>query len=1288
MCGSACALHVHIEIKLTPYLNMAKLSRKKRTRPPRKVAPPAFDWRTLIAEQNARAEPAFLESCARLRSLFVQYAAEDVLLALNVSDLWPPNISAQVKHQLAFGICLSIPLGDFAPERLNTYERFADFSQAVIDALPSFPSLEDYWPETDWGDTMFIDGIDARPTFYGGAVQRIPDFIEAFRILYGETSPAMADVRSALRMQSDFLEQVLRPEETSPDDAHTGHIEVPSRSFWDTLRIALPIAPGMPVTPDLLATLGNPATWHTGMEFGDAVMRGEALPWIGIQLGERFLPLSLRNCPAVVLNYWSERTKVPESDASRRFAEFLAQRIAHRSLLAGPLQVVNRRSRATRPITAVVPADGRHYLIVFAGAEELADIDESIAEMQRVVSESTDWAFLRTGTSSAIQLRTEEGPTPAVASLEFIVVAGFLNLNAVRLRVPKKDLRIVSLVDAITLFDAMENIGELNRFWEYEAGLRKMAAGNMSDLADLFGSFRDCHGQIIGGAVVPTMIMLDPHWGSNWRYTQLREYWDGAPKNFADDRSAWDTEASEANSSLCRVTARNLPRLDWSCRIGPCTVHFVLDVDLVNLSVEDGRVLETFVHCAADCLAERDALAVSMVPLPYKRVVIECLAQPGSLATLSEEEGRLAGNKDLLKEWQVVDDQPLQELHGQLVVNLARVQARMEQVEDAGFEVECATTLLDTLAQHVRGRPLTPDERNLLAQTTNRRPRFVMRRVRRTVDVPDYAEPEQPTLENYKVARRNLAELLKSQGVVPGRYELDEAKALINSARSAYRDAVHERLRAFDRDSLITYCVQQIDAACADYDKQVMRVRHSLDHEVDYDREQLLAEAHEQFTRDSRNFRYAAEAALFLTDAKPASADGADVLEVIAMINWLFVLYQASDVLHNGIDVGGLSVDKEYIPEVFYSEERDAQQDAFAREMAALRLGMGVAHEDQLDEALTDEGFLARLNAAFLDNLGFTYSNLLQIFSTLVSWVTAGGATDLAFSYEASMQDIALVACGAHEGLEESDALRAIDFLVLEAAGIRRLIGRETETEDVPVWEHSKRAARYTIKPLIRLSDGRLLWGAAIADRAARIWTSSISAGYLPADFPWPSVRAVVGGAKKELEDGLEDAAHTISARATPYAVKGLDFKYRFPKQGFPDVGDFDVLAYWPEGNRWLLCECKYNQPAFCLKDARRLRDRVFGGNGEAGQFVKIERRRQFFSDNVDLIRQLLGWPDPTVNSPSVTELYICKDLHWWLRFPPYDVPTKFAQIDTFGAWLSTNGFMRPEQDALESNKL
>ena len=440
---------------------------------------------------------------------------------------------------------------------------------------------------------------------------------------------------------------------------------------------------------------------------------------------------------------------------------------------------------------------------------------------------------------------------------------------------------------------------------------------------------------------------------------------------------------------------------------GACTLHFLLDVNQVGLEVENGQVLETFTHCAADCLAEREVLAVPMLTLPYQRIVAECLTRADALATLDEDALQGAAAEPLLLDWHVIEDRPAKELRIQLIVNLARFQSRLREVEDASFEAECAAALIDILAQHVRGQPLDDVERTAIAETGKRRPRFVMRSFRRTVDVPDFGEPDEPTPENYKVARRSLAELFMAQGVAPDRYELGPAKILIMAARNAYRDMVHERLRVLDRESLLRYCVTQIDTASADYDQQVLRHQQSLAHEVEYDREQSQADAHQKFTRNARNFRYAIEAALFLTQSRPAPVQASNLLEVIGMIDWLLVLYEASDVLHNEIEVGGLALDHQYVPEVFYSDKGHAQKDEFALEMAAMRLGKGVADEDALEKLLVDENFLSALDAAWLADLGFRYRDLLKILSTLINWVGVGGANELAFGYEASALDIA-----------------------------------------------------------------------------------------------------------------------------------------------------------------------------------------------------------------------------------------------------------------------------------------
>ena len=79
-------------------------------------------------------------------------------------------------------------------------------------------------------------------------------------------------------------------------------------------------------------------------------------------------------------------------------------------------------------------------------------------------------------------MRGRDGQPSTVDSLEVIIVVGVVTAKTMSLRIPRKrNYRIVSIVDAVTLFDAMKDVDELTRFWRYEAGLRAMGGGHMSE---------------------------------------------------------------------------------------------------------------------------------------------------------------------------------------------------------------------------------------------------------------------------------------------------------------------------------------------------------------------------------------------------------------------------------------------------------------------------------------------------------------------------------------------------------------------------------------------------------------------------------------------------------------------------------------------------------------------------------------------------------------------------------------------------------------------------------------
>src|SRR6185436_10328625 len=79
------------------------------------------------------------------------------------------------------------------------------------------------------------------------------------------------------------------------------------------------------------------------------------------------------------------------------------------------------------------------------------------------------------------------------------------------------------------------------------------------------------------------------------------------------------------------------------------------------------------------------------------------------------------------------------------------------------------------------------------------------------------------------------------------------------------------------------------------------------------------------------------------------------------------------------------------------------------------------------------------------------------------------------------------------------------------------------------------------------------------------------------------------------------------------------------------DLGDYDVLAFLEAKNILLYIECKVIDPPYCLKDARRLREKIFGRIKKDGSFQgeylqKVERRAEYLSAHSEEVMAALTW--------------------------------------------------------------
>jgi hypothetical protein len=1258
---------------------MGKKSRLKRERREGQTDTPV---RGSAQARPQRQDLEFRAQIDGLRGYLTRFAAVDVLVSLGVSELWRPNRSSQVKHTFATLIAMSTPPAAFrAGAAIDTYEDFAGFLDGLGRLLPRFPLLEDFVPEADWGEVRVAGAQDFEPIFYGGSVERIPDFIEAFRLLEGDEAQALADINLAVALQAHIIRSVEAGVVGSDQRVRAGHIEVPSADFWQACRAALQTAwaavkPLAQLTSESLTVeLGALRCPDSSAHFGDSILTGTALPVMFASVAGTVVPLSPRSATAVVVDLWDKRSaaRAPETlkQVGRRLGGFLTKRFRQHDVVPGPARVMARSHRFDYDVAAVVRSGARICIILVLNPDQVQQLAQIEKRLQRVVDESDRWGLALVDTRQIAEFRNSAGAFARANDVQIIAVLARVTTQPTVLGLPETKARVMGLPDFVSLFDALEKGEELERFWAYLDDLGPRVGG-FAGLIDHFASFRDTHAVLIDGAISPDYISLDPHWNSNWRFEQLRAFWTDAPDRFPDDQATWVIERK--NDGLTTLTAKGPLALVWSGNAGACTVQALMEIDTVanTLDEQSGRLLELFVHCLADVITQRGALLAAIGPLRRQQIVIRCTADPDTLLALDDEvaTAQRAG-RALFDGWQILNDDGVRKLVVSTRVNLSRLHEGVNEAKDASFEAECTIGMVLGLSA-LLGEPVDEALIDRLRATSQGPPRFTIRVTQRTVDVPDFASPWAPEAEQFKRARKELAFVFKAQGVAaPARFELEPAKQVMNAARDAMRNALHGQVGRYDRVRLAQMCIEQHDEATAKYRHEVTRLKLSMSHQVSFDRQTELAEAHEKYTSMARNNRYLLECCLSLNGNGTETPNKSDFLELAALADWLAVLYGASDTLHNEIDVGGIELDDSYVPTVFFSEDRDEKERQYLADVASAKLGIGLLEDDEVNAAGDVGGDWSELDQAFAEDVGFSLRQLREVLQLLSQWRAAGGDEQLRFSYSASPTDMLDCARQHLPAVPPEAVEKVVAFLTLDAQGIRRLAGKDEVELDVPVWEHFKRVHRYLIRPLVRLNHERLAWGAATAERAQSIWMGSVANGYLPADLPWPNVSRVVGRIKAEIEAQLEVRAHEICARHTGHALHGIDFRRRFSGERFDDVGDFDVLAYWPQTNLWLAVECKYNQPSHCLKDARRLRERIFGAGADHGQFAKIERRREFLARHVGRLRPLLGWPEsPAGREPVFREAYVCRDISWWLKHPPYPVPTAFVRVDALDGWL------------------
>jgi hypothetical protein len=1240
-----------------------------------------------------------------ISKLYRRYSPQDIATSLFVSSVWLPNIASPFKHLLLTGVFASLkPIELSTSDSIKSYNDFSSLLKELYVLLPSFHTIEDYIPEPDWGDVKFHhEGYNYR-IFYGDGLENIFDNLTLFQMLYGSfeeeylkftnRSPTK-ELLYCLLLQDDFISRIrLQPSVKNMPKLTPGHLEIPPPEFWNNVsNFYNNYVPNQIITESFLKNFSIPlgsiprSSLNRGV-FGNMFSSKELLSVFFIEKETRYFPILPRRYSSILFNVWG---KLFENYREK----ILNDGTLYSMRVGGELNLyIKERLRTSSifPFVSAITKQGSPHEILFSTAfisknklvlvyitqpvipgqmtsKELEVVAPKLKEALELISTSHITLALHFDRKN---IQCKSNSYGEILEPMLIVVIPQVSTQYHSFSIPESLLgHIMSLDEFLGIVDELEDVDSLALFVEYFNEIREKDKSPFLNTLDKFCSFKLFHGVLFSGAEDPEFVMLDPHMGSNMRFKTLANFWKLYPKtNFYGHPRSW--KITQKTETSLRLEARGYFGCSLFCQVG--STHIFITAPFHKMSIEEAeevKIANLLMECLEDSITRRKDIfekhqffnkydQLQVIITPYSLVSRDNVFT--HLRHLQPKDKRWCSDYVFLKKTNIPSIR--------MVFNYESLIQEFMNTKDSSLEVDL---LLEILTQLNRVLPDTNIDsiRNNLLKTKSDHPRFKIFMREQAVSFPEFTKTCEPNLVHYKKATKRIAELAKQKNLSAGHYSFEEAKVKIDVLRDLIVTEMNSEVSKYNFKKAIPYLLSLIDALTNKYDQERSTMEHAVEHDIDYEIEVIFSQEQSEYVRMHRNYRYLIEKFVQLQPSEQRILKEGKVQYLIALANWLIIFYQASDSFHYGINPVGMTINDNYLIEIEFEGGLDLKQKIFGEEMSKLELGLIGNLDDRVDSPMPVEDFLNELDRAFNQDMGFSLRNMVEVLKILSYWAEWREDVEENVCYSARADAIEETCLENIKKINRNEIKPILQFLTLRSYDVIRILGQKEPQKDIPIWEHRKRYARYTLRPLI-LIDDEYHWGPYSTQSAGIIWLYSTSSGTLPTDLQGPTIQSVIDAGKKLIENALVNKTLEITMRYTPHVKTNVELHRLFKQGGHPeDLGDYDVLAYHPEKKVVLNIECKDILSVHCLKDLKRLREKIFGRAGKDQGYIKqINRRQDYLSDHFIEIATALQWPNNINKIPKIIPIYLSRSNYWWTRFPPTKTDIVFLRVELLSKFI------------------
>lgn len=1240
---------------------------------------------------------SFKLTICKIRKLLHKYSIHDISKSFFVLSLWLPNIAGSVKLELLVGIFLSSKKSSYSfKNKILKYEQFYKFINRLIPLLPDFPIIEDYIPECDWGEIKFQINKTNYKIFYGNSVETQYDFLTLFIMLYKpfeneiqeltNNSP-IKELEFCLRIQNDIIEDIENKlNKESKDDIKLGYLEIPLEEFWDEAckfyeEYDLKKYPSQFLNK-YTERIGHYKLTYCKDDFINLAHSGKLITNLFVKYNNKFYPLLPRDYFGRIFDYWGSKLKKTfetlDSNNTKfkqklgiQIYDYVNKRIKNKVFCI--LSVSNKLQE--KPYDLLFPlafqsGDNIFFIYVLSPSISIEFTKKEIDSLKMKVKRANEifskshiiFSYLD---NHYIQFKTNRKDKKMIPQVFVLLPIISLELFALPFYKPLP-FKLFFLEQFLSVIDEIDDIEDFQNFLEYMIENKRILLNPLTSLTDIYASYKDSHSVIIEGAISPDLLVLDPHWGSNFRYESLKRFWrDYPPVDFFDDPRTW--VPNKETKSRTRLNARGFIGCAIYTKIGELNIFLTSPFEKMNY--EQSLISNLILEALEDILSHNENI-IKKHEFFQMNTRLEVLFFPDSMVIKKNEFKHLLHLHCSDKSWNADSGQVKKDLYAiRIVFNDKILFEEFVKTKDRHVEVE----LLVEILNHINNFCIDSKTNSIIMKINQQKgnlARYKLHQTRKFASFPDHVRPIVPKSENFKSARKRIAELINDTGIKKGTYKLDTAKEIINRIILTLLKEIDSEILKYNYEKSLKYLISNIDALIFTYEIKRESVTLDSKYDIDYKPEELLSKNFNDYIKGYKNYRFIIEKFIQLTPKSELNLDESRLKYLIAFVDWFQVFQFASDSIHYGLYPAKLIIRNDYIAEIEYKTDIKSYEIEFSKYIKKIELDSIRISKDKSLSIKLNKKHLTNLDQAFNNDMNFNLKNMLGILQILSFWQQYNLDSVEKTCYIYTKEEIIDV-CKKNIHITKFEILKILDFLTIKSEKILYTIDKSEPHDTIPVWEYNKRPYRYTIKPLI-LINNKYYWGACSTKATLKAWDSSIISGKMPYDLESPSVKRIIRQYLVTSNDNLVIDTHHIISKYTSFAFKELELHKVKPKGMHPSsLGDYDVLAFIKEKNIILNVECKDNFNSYCMKDAKRLRDKIFGRTGyNDGHFRQIRIRTNYLKKNIKKVCQSLNWQIENTNLPLIITLYISNRFFWWMKYPPRQVDAEFIRVDLLDSYI------------------